>query len=292
MTYTYTVSGPFRSHYKDIINDVHDKGLVVAPRGLPTHEIMGAVITIEPTAGGRFDTLATGINRELSTTVAAVEALQLIGGFCNPNAMVAASKQFANFMDGGSFWGGYGTRSRAQMPAVIRRLQRDPDTRQAQITFWDPAYDLTDGARDYPCTTAMRFFVRDNRLEAHVTMRSNDVFRGLPYDIFVFTQMQAAVASFLGLQVGEYQHHVSSLHLYESDFSAASRITRSERVDYDPVLFRRDSGSRNGWSWNNITMLIRDSLSLGISTDCAGWATRAGAEWYARHWAKLWAAES
>ena len=46
MTYTYTVSGPFRSHYKDIINDVHDKGLVVAPRGLLTHEIMGAVITM------------------------------------------------------------------------------------------------------------------------------------------------------------------------------------------------------------------------------------------------------
>jgi thymidylate synthase len=45
-------------------------------------------------------------------------------------------------------------------------------------------------------------------------MRSNDVFLGLPHDVFCFTMIQELVARTLGLELGVYKHAVGSLHLY------------------------------------------------------------------------------
>jgi thymidylate synthase len=46
-------------------------------------------------------------------------------------------------------------------------------------------------------------------------MRSNDVFLGLPHDIFSFTMMQEIAACELNVKMGSYHHSVASLHLYD-----------------------------------------------------------------------------
>jgi thymidylate synthase len=46
-------------------------------------------------------------------------------------------------------------------------------------------------------------------------MRSNDVYIGLPFDVFSFTMLQELLARDLGVEVGRYVHMVGSLHLYE-----------------------------------------------------------------------------
>ena len=48
-------------------------------------------------------------------------------------------------------------------------------------------------------------------------MRSNDVYRGFPGDVFAFTFLQELVARTLGLEIGTYSHFVGSLHLYDTD---------------------------------------------------------------------------
>lgn len=48
-------------------------------------------------------------------------------------------------------------------------------------------------------------------------MRSNDIYRGFPGDVFAFTFIQELVANTLGLEVGNYSHFVGSLHLYDCD---------------------------------------------------------------------------
>lgn len=45
-------------------------------------------------------------------------------------------------------------------------------------------------------------------------MRSNDVHRGLPYNVVQFTTLQEVMAGWLGLEVGGYHHWSDSLHLY------------------------------------------------------------------------------
>jgi thymidylate synthase len=48
-------------------------------------------------------------------------------------------------------------------------------------------------------------------------MRSNDIYRGFPADVFAFTFIQELLARALQLEIGTYNHFVGSLHLYDED---------------------------------------------------------------------------
>lgn len=207
--------------YTQIAHDVLEWGAPVAPRGEPTREILGATIILNDPR----KSLPTGVGRKPNVAIAAAEAIQLIGGVSYPELMVRITKNFAQFRDGGIYHGAYGPRIRAQLPRVVDRLSADIDSRQAVLTIWDPAQDCyTDGLRDYPCTIALQYMVRDGKLDAHTFMRSNDVWWGLAYDAFQFTQLQFTVAHALGLPIGRYYHHANSLHIYERDIPAVELL--------------------------------------------------------------------
>jgi thymidylate synthase len=207
--------------YRQVVAEVIEFGEPVAPRGRPTRELRGVEIIVQDPSR----TLPMHVGRKVNSSIAAVEALQLIGGVLHPELLTNASDAFREFMDGGTFHGGYGQRVRSQLPIAVRRLVDDPDTRQAVVTIWDPVHDLfVEGVRDYPCTISLHFLIRNELLELHTHMRSNDVWRGLAYDAFVFTQLQQAVARSLGREAGPYHHHAVSLHLYADDLNNASAM--------------------------------------------------------------------
>ena len=209
-----------RDAFKRLLQDVHENGDVRSPRGLKTYDVGYATIELL----SPYNALAVGVGRNLSKRVAAAEAIQLIGGFADPQLLLQASPNFARYIEpSGEFWGAYGRRIAFgnQLPAVIGKLQQDPDTRQAIVTLWDPAQDNDPYHKDYPCTLALGFSIQRGKLELDVTMRSNDVWRGFPYDVFQFTQLQLTVANVLGLQPGRYRHHTYSLHLYADDVNEA-----------------------------------------------------------------------
>jgi thymidylate synthase len=65
-------------------------------------------------------------------------------------------------------------------------------------------------------------------------MRSNDVQRGLPYNIVQFTVLQEVMAGWLGLDVGGYHHWSDSLHVYLADrmrFSCAEEPVLKPNTD-------------------------------------------------------------
>jgi len=66
--------------------------------------------------------------------------------------------------------------------------------------------------------------IRDESLDAVVSMRSNDAVLGLPYDVFLFTFLQEMMAVELDLKLGAYHHFASSLHLYEKHRALATRV--------------------------------------------------------------------
>lgn len=75
-----------------------------------------------------------------------------------------------------------------------------------------------------PCTCTLQFLNRQDGLDLVVYMRSNDVFIGLPHDVFCFTMLQELVATSVGVDVGQYIHVVGSLHLYDNDAEDARRF--------------------------------------------------------------------
>lgn len=107
-------------------------------------------------------------------------------------------------------------RSFNQIERVIDRLRRKPDTRRAVISILEPS-DPEPGKAEAPCTIALQFIRRRERLHLIAMMRSNDAYLGFPHDVFCFTMIQEIAARSLGIQVGEYHHFATSLHLYEHD---------------------------------------------------------------------------
>ena len=202
--------------------DVAAFGRVVSPRGYRTRELIPVCINIKRP----WDAFADGIGRDrLSRAVAAAEALQLVAGVSRPQLLQRIAPAFSRYTnEDGDFDGAYGPRVGDAMPDVVRRLSKDADTRQAVIPIWQPQDVHRQESRDYPCTLTLHFLVRDGKLRLIVTMRSNDVWLGLPYDIFMFTQLQCTVARVIGVEVGLYSHVSHSLHMYERDSARASRL--------------------------------------------------------------------
>ena len=95
-------------------------------------------------------------------------------------------------------------------------LHTNPASRRAVIQLFDHN-DLVEQQSDVPCTCNLQFMVRHGKLHLIVFMRSNDVYLGLPHDIFCFTMLQEIMARDLGLELGTYKHMVGSLHIYVDD---------------------------------------------------------------------------
>ncbi|KPM48331.1 thymidylate synthase [Jiulongibacter sediminis] len=116
--------------------------------------------------------------------------------------------------------GGYGPRifGNEHLSLIISKLKKKPTTRKAVIQLFEND-DLLEEYEDIPCTLTLHFIIRNNKLFLFVNMRSNDAFRGLPHDIFCFTMLQEMVSSILGVELGEYYHYVSSLHIYKKDLA-------------------------------------------------------------------------
>ena len=130
--------------------------------------------------------------------------------------------------EGDIIWGGYGPRLRGwkdvdQLANVIALLRRRTTSRRAVIQLFD-ASDIANDHKDIPCTCTLQFMIRQKRLHLLVSMRSNDVYLGLPHDVFCFTMLHEIVARCVSVEVGTYKHFVGSLHLYEQSRSTIQRF--------------------------------------------------------------------
>jgi thymidylate synthase len=252
----------------DLALEIRNNGTAVAPRGMPTRELLGASFQLlDPS-----DALPTGVGRQLNPGIAAVEALQLIAGETYPDLMIQIAPNFAQFTEidrGGHlhFHGAYGPRAGWQTTKVIDKLKSDASSRQAVITMWEPHFDNETGHLDYPCTIGLHFMLRDDKLNLHTTMRSNDVWWGLTYDAFQFTQLQGAVANALGVPIGTYFHTANSLHLYERDFAKVDQLKWSAKATPNFPGFLGQSSD----NWLVIQTLAKRLLRYAANyDDCDG----------------------
>jgi thymidylate synthase len=130
-------------------------------------------------------------------------------------------KYYQKLDEDGLIFGGYGPRLFSfdgvnQVEYVIRTLRNAPSSRKAVIQLFDHQ-DVSEDHADVPCTCTLQYLLRNGRLSAITYMRSNDVFRGLPHDIFCFTMFQELIARSVGVELGPYHHMVGSLHMYDDD---------------------------------------------------------------------------
>jgi thymidylate synthase len=114
----------------------------------------------------------------------------------------------------------YGWKIKDQLPKIIEELQEG--SRRAYLNILLEEDHIILGkttTHEYPCTVGIHFMVRENQLNCLVQMRSNNIVKVMPYDVFNFTSLQAIVAKQIGLELGSYFHQVSSAHIFFNDLN-------------------------------------------------------------------------
>ena len=241
-----TMITPTSKAYLNALKDVYVKGLVVDPRGKPTSELLNYSFTVENPDSRPIVTLDDARNRIIAdytekelvlykSQTNSVEDFAKASSFwrevANPDGTI-------NSAYGYLIWGlkscgnvdleREGTAlSRPEMRTPWEwaklSLTADKNTRQAVLRFGLPSH-LWFGNKDVTCTMHGQFLIRDDRLHFSIVMRSNDLVKGLVYDMPFFIYLIERMVEELkpvwpNLQVGCYHHFAHSLHFYHSDLS-------------------------------------------------------------------------
>jgi thymidylate synthase len=194
-----------------------------------TREFLHTVVTIQDPRRRWVGARSPGIN----PAFAIAEVFWILSGsdsaidinFWNP-----ALPRFAGNSE--KYHGAYGNRLRNsfgfdQLDAAYKALLENPLSRQVVLQIWNASTDFPrengrPAAPDIPCNICSLLKLRNGRLEWVQILRSNDIFRGTPYNIVQFTMIQEIMSGWLGCDVGEYTQYCDSMHLYESDVEVFS----------------------------------------------------------------------
>jgi hypothetical protein len=259
--------------WKRALMDVLSSPSVVSPRAMETKELLNYTSCIDM----RYP-LLTVPWRKLGYKFQVSEAQQILTGSRYVTDVSLFSKMISSFSDDGYiFQGAYGPQFLEQLCYVSECLAFDRSSRQAVLTIWrqNPR-----NSKDIPCTISLQFLLRGNSyypglfINSIATMRSSDVWLGLPYDIFNFTQMTRLLCTHLqtvhgvaDLQLGNLYVNAGSQHLYrrnctfksedliaipeclyepfEVAFNGLNSLTIQEQLSRE-VYERKDNINRNG----------------------------------------------
>ncbi len=154
---------------------------------------------------------------------------------------------------------------KSQIDTVVNILRKKRNSRQAVIQIFDHTDLSIENNKDVPCTTTLQFFIRHNKLIMFVNMRSNDVFVGLPHDVFCFTMIQELISKELCYELGEYHHFISSCHFYTRN---AKKINRYLDEGYQTTKTQMPSmPSETNFDLMREILSYEESIRCGCEVD-------------------------
>jgi len=146
--------------------------------------------------------------------------------------------------------GAYGYRLRVhmgfdQLERAYESLLNNPLSRQVVMQIWDAELDLPQvngrpNSEDIPCNLVSLLKINNGCLEWSQVMRSNDIFRGTPYNFIQFTLLQEVIAGWLNVEMGSFILFADSLHAYQNDLNDMYiQKSRSCPINRDSLFFSK-----------------------------------------------------
>jgi thymidylate synthase len=194
------------------------------PRGLRTKEILNVTLEIED----GLNNILVSKTRDLNYRFMIAEWLWIQAGLNDVESLAIYNSVMRKFSDDDQILSGaYGPRLMPQLPYILETL-RKPDSRQAVATIWTPN---PSDSKDIPCTISLQWMVRGGKLHCTANMRSSDVWLGLPYDFFTFSQLTNLISSRLGIEVGSVTMNLASSHIYSTNWMVGTEASVQSNVE-------------------------------------------------------------
>jgi thymidylate synthase len=230
------MNNSINNQFKQLIEKINNEGIHSSPRGLQVKELELQTLELDPNftildfKARPFDwkyflgELSWYLQRDTNTS--------FINNFSNFWQKIATPEGYVNSNYGYILFD-------EQLEWAKKSLIKDKHTRQAVCFVNRPKYQY-EGNKDFVCTMYLNFWIRDNKLNMKVQMRSNDMFYGLTFDAPFFAFVQQTMWHWLretyqDIELGKYYHCADNIHYYERHFEKADRISKESAKD--PVYF-------------------------------------------------------
>jgi thymidylate synthase len=113
-----------------------------------------------------------------------------------------------------------------QINWVADRLRRDPTSRSATITTFQPLTDTT----YIPCVSLLDFFLDEGRLALVVYAHSIDFGTKGFANLVELAYLQESVGTMISSDIGTLTMIIKSAHVYENDVEDMARVLSSQRA--------------------------------------------------------------
>lgn len=240
----------FGQAYNALVKGTIESGIKVQSRFGDTHEQVGGRIA--------FPAGELVRRRRMNYTIGWMELLQLLAGTYDACSIerIAPRAKLSLF----TLSMAYGPRIAPQMPRIIQALTTHPDSRQA-IVFVGTQEDGP--TNDQPCTTSIQFLIRGSAVQTVVSMRSWDLAKGLPYDVFMFGGLGLVMSHVLNRKNGGVIVTAGSCHVYDEDQAIAHASAGTARFRFDFHVPGTWEGVQR-WAAQQVAQLQPGMLPFGV----------------------------
>lgn len=121
---------------------------------------------------------------------------------------------------------------RDQLNDAIKALEKDPSNRRIYISAWDASNDglLEEGQSNVPCPVGFTLSIVKGRLNSVLTLRSSDVFVGLPYDVMGHALLMDSIAKTLKVDLGIMHTTLAHPHLYQFHWEMTRNCIKNDPI--------------------------------------------------------------
>lgn len=218
--------------WSSLANEIFLKGEHSYPRGMGCTELLGVTLRLHDAR----QNILYHKHRKLNYRFMVAEWLWIWFGHDDVKTIARYNPNIAQFSDNGvDFNGSYGVPVREQWRRLVELLRTDPDTRQGVLVI----YRVPPGpTKDVPCTISLQFIKRLGVLHTIATMRSSDLWLGLPYDTFNFSMLANCMSAELGCELGSLTLQLGSSHLYDRNRENALSLVNEQHL-FETIASRR-----------------------------------------------------
>lgn len=107
---------------------------------------------------------------------------------------------------------------------IIPLLKKDPETRRAVISVYNPLQDSTFKPKNIPAILNIYIRLHKNKLHLTAMIRSQDLVFGWPANIYQLYCLQKFIAENLSVDIGSLTTISNSTHIFESNYSDIKQL--------------------------------------------------------------------
>lgn len=125
-----------------------------------------------------------------------------------------------------------------QVDRILKDLKHNPASRRMLTNIFN--FEDLHAMELYPCAYSMTFNVTENRLNAILNQRSQDMLTANNWNVVQYAVLVHLFAQVSGLEVGEFVHVIADAHIYDKHVPIVKELIKKEGYAAPKLIINPD----------------------------------------------------